>query len=127
MYGLILLVACADGTAPEADFTGAYDLQTVNGHALPVVVAQSGPNTVSVISDHLVVADGGSWSEVAVYRLVENGASHDETQNDGGTWVRAGSQLSLYSAGSSATSYVGAITRNTLTFNDGTFVQVFTK
>lgn len=121
------MVACSDSTAPESDFFGTYHLQTVNGQALPYVVAQSGQNSVAVTGDQLTVADGGSWSETINYRIVENGATRTETTSDGGTWVRTGTTLSLYQSGQTTTSYSGSITRNTLTFTDASFVQVFVK
>lgn len=129
LLGICLLVGCGGGddpTAPRA-FTGTYSLRSVNGSSLPYVVAQSGPNTVSILSDQIVIADGGSWSEVTLYRVVDNAGTREQTVNDGGTWVRTGDKLALYQSGSASTGYIGTIARNTLTFNDGTLVQVFSK
>lgn len=123
----LLALGCGDPISPESDFVGTYHLASINGQPLPYVVAQSGPNTVAVTSDILVVADGGSWSEVASYRLVENGVTRNETTGDGGTWVRTGSTLSLYSGSSTTTTYAGVVGNGRLTFNDPSFVQVFVK
>lgn len=124
---LCALLGCGDPVGPESSFIGSYTLQTINGSALPYVVAQSGQNTVAVTADQIVVADGGSWSEVITYRLVENGQTRNETVSDGGTWVRTGSTLSLYQTGATSTTYSGTIGPNRLTFTDASFVQVFVK
>lgn len=121
-----LLAGCGDPTSPEAGLAGTYHLQTVNGQALPYVAFQSGPNSITILSDQIVVAEGGTWSEIASYRLVDNGVTTNQTASDGGQWLRAGSQLTLYSDDGS-TSYAGTIAKDRMTFNDGTFVQVFVK
>lgn len=123
----LALLGCGDPVAPEDNFAGTYRLQTVNGQSLPYVVAQSGQNTVAITSDQMVIADGGSWSEVITYRLIENGAMRTETSSDGGAWVRVGTTLNLYSGTATTTTYSGSITANALTFTDASFTQVFVK
>lgn len=124
---LLAALACGDPVSPETDFLGTYQLQTVNGQALPYVVAQAGQNTVAVTSDQIVVADGGSWSETANYRVTESGTTRTETSTDGGHWVRTGTSLALYSGTATTTTYTGTIGTNRLTFTDASLVQVFVK
>ena len=50
--------ACSsDSNGPDVSVVGTWQLQTVNGQALPYVVAQSGSDKIEVTSDVLPRAD----------------------------------------------------------------------
>jgi hypothetical protein len=115
----VLLAACggSDSTSPSsADVTGSYALWTVNGSPLPFTF-QSGATTVVVTEDMLTVASDGSWSQTAGYRQIINGQASTGTTTDGGTWVRAGSAVTL-SSPISGGGYFGSYSSNTLKLTD---------
>ncbi|HEY4302836.1 MAG TPA: hypothetical protein VGM82_00100 [Gemmatimonadaceae bacterium] len=126
-----LMVACGgdSSTAPTVDnsFIGSFTLKTINGQRLPYVIAQSGNNSVTVTVDHMVIADGGSWTEVATYTVVTNGTSVTQIGGGGGTWIRTGNALGLTDGATNQLSYTGTFANGTLTMNgagstDYTFV-----
>ena len=117
---LTTLAACgSDSTAPNANsdsIAGTWHLKSVNGSPLPFVI-QSGATKVSLIADVVTVTDGGTWSESSTFSVVVNGgAPQQQVTADGGTWARAGAQVSFYSS-SSGTSYA------TFNGNTGTMID----
>ncbi len=125
---LAFLIACGgDSTSPNSDdISGNYTLRTVNGSALPFSI-QSGTTTLTVLSDALTVGSNGTWSEVTSYRQTVNGQTTTGTGTDGGTWVRAGSQVSLHSSAGSAGDYNGTYSSGTLTLTNAGLVNVFSR
>ena len=62
----IALAACGSDktTGPDVDlsFVGSYSLSQMNGTNLPFVMLQSGQSSISMTSDRLSIADGGTRS-----------------------------------------------------------------
>ena len=123
-------MACGgdSSTSPSsASVSGSYALNTVNGAALPFVI-QSGPTSVTITADALVVADNGSWSEVGSYTQTFNGKTSSGTQNDGGSWVRVGTAVTLTSTTQGGGSYNGTFTGSGLSLTDDSGLHlVFSK
>lgn len=128
--GLVVASACgSDSTAPVVDISvvGTYNLKTVNGQGLPFVAIQSGQNSVSLLADQIIVADGGTWTESSSARVVTNGVSANQVGSDHGTWLRSGSNVSLISAIAGNAPYNGTFGGNQMIVTDGTFAYVFSK
>ena len=126
---LAALGACGSdaSTSPNSDaIEGTYSLRTVNGSALPFTI-QSGPNSVTLTTDVITIASNGAWTESIVYRQTINGDTTNGTDADGGTWVRAGSSVTLQSSVNGGTAYSGAYSNGSLTFSDGGVVVVFSR
>jgi hypothetical protein len=116
---LALTAACGDSaTSPNGSVTGTFSLRTVNGNSLPVVLVQNGQGTVTVTDDRLTIADGGTWSEVGTFRVVQNGLTSTQTLADGGTWFQSGSSIVLQSNQSGLTAYSGTFTNTELMLTD---------
>ncbi|MEO6528817.1 MAG: hypothetical protein ABIP93_19525 [Gemmatimonadaceae bacterium] len=126
---LATLGACGSdaSTSPNADaIEGTYSLRTVNGLALPFTI-QSGANSVTLSSDVITIASNGTWTEAITYRQTINGQTTNGTEADGGSWVRAGSNVTLRSAQDGSTAYSGTFGNGTLTFTDDGVIVVFSR
>lgn len=128
LLGLALLVACGGdkSTNPNSDaIDGVYSLKTVNGSPLPFTF-QVGTATVRVNSDVITVASNGTWTESIAYNQTVNGQTTNGTDTDGGAWARAGNQVTLNSNFGTG-GYAGTYANGSFTFNDGGFIQVFSR
>jgi hypothetical protein len=110
----------------SASISGTFSLHTINGSALPYTF-QSGTTSVTITSDVITVADGGTWSEVGNFTVTQNGASTPQTFSDGGSWTRAGTSVSFFSTAQNATSYAGTFTGSGFDLSDSSFTYSFTK
>jgi hypothetical protein len=128
LLALATLGACGDsGTGPNStQLEGTYSLRSINGSPLPYTV-QSGVNSITLTSDVITIASNGTWTETLLYRQTINGVTANGAEADGGTWVRAGNDVTLDSNQSQGTAYSGTLSSGTLTFEDVGFVGVFRK
>lgn len=129
LLALVTLGACGSDSGTGVSSTnieGTYSLRTVNGSPLPYTV-QSGNNGVTLTSDVITIAGNGTWTEAILYRQTVNGVTTNGTEADGGTWMRAGNDVTLDSNFSQGTAYSGTFSNGTLTFDDVGFVVVFRK
>ena len=116
-----VVAACGSDSAASptaATLAGTYDLQTVNGSSLPYVLLQSETKSVTILDDHIVIADGGTWSEGGTVRVVTNGVTTTEVSTDAGTWVRSGDGIVLHSTTADLTAYSGTFTSTSLSLTD---------
>ena len=128
VLALAMAVACGGdkSTNPNSDsIEGTYSLRTVNGSPLPFTF-QSGTTSVTLTSDVITVAGNGSWTESIGYRQTANGQTTTGTDTDGGSWVRAGSSVTLNSSFGTG-GYAGTYGNGSLTFSDAGFVEVFSR
>ena len=127
---LATLVSCKADSSTNPNsvaIDGAYSLKSVNNSPLPFTI-QSGTNSITLTSDNLTLGTNGSWTENGAYRQTNNGQTSTGTFADGGTWIRAGSSVTLNSSTSGATGYSGTITNNSgLSLSDGTYTYLFSK
>lgn len=127
----LALAACGGDngpTAPDAvTFAGSYTLQSINGQGLPYVYAQVGNNSVTIVTHHLTIADGGTWSETLNVRNSQNGVVTTQTIAAAGAWIRSGNQLALIDGSDNQTEYTGTFSTNRLNLDGGGLAFVFTK
>lgn len=131
LFALLIVGAIACGgdstTAPEGISFGSYTLQSVNGQKLPYVILQSGTGSITLTEDHITISDGGSWAEIAVYRVTSNGTTTTQNDASAGSWLRSGNSLALYDGPTGQVSYTGNFSTNIITLSNSIGVQVFTK
>ena len=124
------LAACggdSSTTAPtQASIAGTWNLQTVNGAALPFIAAQTGSNKAEITGDVLTVTNSGSFTEITSERITTNGQVSNQSFADAGTYVLNGTAVSFRfnSDGSTGT---GTISGNTLTVAEDGFSYVYKK
>ncbi len=111
-------------TGPLAgDLAGTYNLQTMNGSALPFSIV-SHDTTVLIDTDVLILGANGDWSETVAYRQTAGtNQTTNETFNLAGIWSRSGNSLNFRTL--QGLLYVGTATDTTLLLSDGGFDYVF--
>jgi hypothetical protein len=94
---LTLTLACSnDSTGPtQTSVAGTWNLQSVNGTALPFVLAQTGTNKVEITADVLTVTSSGSFTEITTVRTTQNGSATTQTSPDAGSYVLNGNNVTF--------------------------------
>ena len=120
----LLLVACNQGseTAESPDFTGTYNLVSVDGHAVPYAPTHQGQLAPEIVSSSLSLKDDGTFSMVMSYTNPSGGTiSRDFT----GTYTSQGSDFNLNWEGAGQTKVT--IEGDTLTLNNEGMLFVYQK
>jgi hypothetical protein len=131
--GLVASAACSgDGSTQPSGPTpsGNYAITTVNGHALPVAVAQDGNYMNEVTGGTLALTADGKFSIVTKYRQTIPGNVSDFVDSTGGTWTQSGATVTLTNTADGTTD-TGTWASTQLTFvetvNKITTTSVYTK
>lgn len=99
--GIILAVgaiACSGPTSPRP-LAGDWDLLSINGTTLPVIVSQTGSDNTRATSGFLVVRpDGASWVSYEFLHVVTGGATTARSAVDSGSLDVRGLAGSMVSA-----------------------------
>jgi hypothetical protein len=120
------LAACGgDSSTSPGVVTGTYSLQSVNGSPLPFTVIQIGADKYEIISDVIVLNEGGSFSETTNDRTTQNGVVTTSTITDAGTYTLTGTAITLVSTQSGTIN--GSVNNGTLTLTDQGVVAVYAK
>lgn len=125
---LALTLACSgDSTGPtEASVAGTWNLQSVNGTALPFVIAQTGTNKTEITADVLTVTSSGSFTEITTVRTTLNGTATTQTVPDAGSYVLNGNNVTFqFQSDGSVGS--GTISGNTLTVSQAGLSLIYKK
>jgi hypothetical protein len=119
LLGLVALMACDGDKAVTAAVETQYNLQTINGSALPYQIDQSSDGTVTyVITDMLVsVDDFGSWRSSGHRTVTTNGVPAVQAIQDGGVYSGNGSSVTFanYNGG---LMWTGSLSANKYTLID---------
>lgn len=121
--------ACSSDSSTNpatASIAGLYNVTTVNGSQIPYTV-QSGTDSQTLLSDQIIVADGGTWSETYVVRQTISGTTTTQTFPDGGSWSRTGVNVTFTSTGQAGPTYTGTFTGSALNLTDGSLNYVFAR
>ena len=113
----IALVGCggSDSTAPAASAQGTWNLQTVNGAALPVTYFTD-PSTgdkSEILDDQFVLNADHSFTEAFTTRDTQGTTVTTNLGTDSGTWSQSGNSVSLVTGTGSVTA---TMNNNTITF-----------
>jgi hypothetical protein len=120
----LLLVACNQGSKTEEsyDFTGTYNLVSVDGHAVPYAPIHEGQQAPEIVSSSISLKDDGTFSMVMSYTNPSGGTiSNDFT----GTYTSQGSDFNLKWEGAGQTKVT--IEGDTLTLNNEGMLFVYQK
>jgi hypothetical protein len=117
---LAFTFACGDrSTNPaNADISGTYSLQSIDGTPLPYTVQDATP-PITLVSDVLTVGSDGTWAEAEDFQQVVNGQAQTGSLSDAGTWTRSGASITFFSQVNGVTEYTGTYSDNTLTLDTG--------
>ena len=108
-----------------ASLAGAWSLQTINGIALPFVVAQTATSKSEILSDVVTATAAGTYTEVTQTRTTLNGQATTSTDNDAGTYTVTGNAVVIRSNDGSSAS--GTVSGNTFTVSVGGIAFQFKK
>jgi len=120
LLGLLVLAACSEVTAPSIAME--YELVSINGGALPVVLLSDYDSTVEVISDVVTLRADSTFVEIARLRGALLGSTLVVTDSVSGTWSVAGTELQLLLANARVSRFQMAGTAITQTVGGRTFV-----
>lgn len=125
--GLALaLVACGGDSATGANTTpGTYLMRTLNGQALPYVIAQTGANKSELTDDAVTLNAGGTYTETGHVRNTTNGQVTTQSHVDAGSFTLNGTAITLLST--DGTSVSGTLNGSTLTVVEQGLSAVYTK
>ncbi|MEX1187286.1 MAG: hypothetical protein WEA80_11910 [Gemmatimonadaceae bacterium] len=123
-----LVAACGgdgDGINEPASIAGTYNLQTLDGQSLPVVVFDEPGFRLEIVSGNFVLAASRTFTTSVVFRITEDNAVTTESESFNGTYTVTGSTVNFtYSDGDTDSATLAG---NTLTFTDGGSTAVFRK
>ncbi len=124
----LVLGACAAdrSTGPNQSMTGTWNLQSVNGGILPYLLAQSGNDTLVLLSDVIVADGGGTFTDQTIIQSTVSGAMTTDTIPDGGKYVVTGSTATLTFASDSSTAS-GTINGNRMALTTSGVSLVYTR
>lgn len=122
-----------NGTPTTSSIAGTYNLSTVNGNTLPALLYASAGDS-AFMTQGSVVLTSGTYAFSGSERLVVQGVSTTEAQDDSGTYTLSGSTLSLKATGDTSTT-TATVSGSTLTVSSvdlgsngqGSYTLVFTK
>lgn len=120
------LVACGgDSTGPIASAAGTWNLQTINGTALPftAVYVASPLYKLEILSDTFVASSNGSYVENFSIRETDGSTVTTQNGSDHGTWVQNNGALTITASDGTVSS--AAITGDVITANIDGDVYVY--
>jgi len=93
---VVALAACSDSTGPDTDdLVGSYDLITIDGASLPVIVDQIGEDKAEITMGTVTLDEDGTFGDATELRITEGGVVTTEVQSTQGTWTVSGSIVSF--------------------------------
>jgi hypothetical protein len=121
LIGSLCLAACDDTNdviLVPLGRTGTFTLQTVNGQALPVTIADSvsPPLRIDVLSGAITIADNFTFTDVTTFRQTLAGTVSTRSIARTGTYTVAGNQFTFVedAATDCGRSFTGIMTGTTL-------------
>jgi len=117
---LSLAVACGSDSSTQpnatpASLAGTWNLQTINGAALPFTLLQT-PKT-ELLSDVVTAVAAGTYTELSQVRTTLNGQVTVSTESDGGTYTITGNTVTIRSTDGSTA--LGTVNGNLFTIAAG--------
>jgi hypothetical protein len=93
----VALAACSgDSTGPDTDdLVGTYDLLTIDGASLPVIVDQIGEDKAEITQGTVTLDEDGTFGDATELRITEGGVVTTEVQSTQGTWTVSGSTVTF--------------------------------
>ena len=92
----VALAACSDSTGPDTDdLAGSYDLITIDGASLPVIVDQIGEDKAEITMGTVTLDEDGTFGDATELRITEGGVVSTEVQSTQGSWTVSGSTVTF--------------------------------
>ena len=92
----VALAACSDSTGPDTDeLVGSYNLFTIDGASLPVIVDQIGEDKAEITMGTVTLDENGTFGDATEIRVTEGGVVTTEVQSTQGTWTVSGSTVTF--------------------------------
>jgi hypothetical protein len=130
LFILLAAVACGGSDSPtaptSASVAGTWNLQSINGSALPFVIAQTGANKAEVLSDVLSVVATGSFTQITTLRTTVNGVVTTQSAADAGSYSLNGT-AATFTFNSDGSVGTGQVSGGTLTVTTTGLVYVYKK
>lgn len=103
LAGLALVAACgggdsAAGPSGEANIAGSYNLQSLNGAALPALFGASGATRVDVTAGNFSINANNTFSSSHTFRVTTGGQVATLSETCTGTYSRTGTSLAFTEA-----------------------------
>lgn len=120
----VVLAACsqASKTAESTDFTGTYNLISIDGQPVPYAPVHEGQQGPEIVSSNLTLNDDGTFSMTMSYTNPSGGSiSRDFT----GTYTQQGAKFNLKWEGAGQTEVT--LKGDTLTLNNEGMLFVYQK
>jgi predicted small secreted protein len=118
------IVACSDVVGIGNDFTGTYDLRSVNGFTLPTVIFDDGIEQDELLSETFTIYREGSYTDDYTLRTSSRSGQSTASYRDDGTWTRNGTHLEFVDSRLGAT-FSGELDGRTLTIAQGGDLYVY--
>lgn len=108
-----LLASCDSFTGPDDSHIGTFELQTVNGSALPFLAAEVGADRLEIMEGFITTSDDGAFTNGFTFRETRDGQVSTVPQEVTGTFTRNGNQITFID--SRGGSFVGSLEGSTVT------------
>ena len=93
---VIFAAGCSDSNAPATNHVGRYELVSLNGHTLPVALADDPIFKLTVTAGRLTIEANSSFTQETTIDVVADGFPETtERLSCGGTYLRSGNHLTL--------------------------------
>jgi hypothetical protein len=111
---LFAVAACSDSdsTSPRTA-AGVFELETVDGAALPVIIDQLADTTLEITAGTVSLDAGGSFTDRTDLRLTEGATVTTGSETAVGTWTQSGSVITFQPSGGAP--YTMVLSGSTLT------------
>src|SRR5512143_2292415 len=124
---LSLAIACGSDSPSQptsASVAGTWNLQTINGTALPYVITQSDTTKVELVSDVVTAVATGSYTEITQVRTTVGGQVMNESFPDAGSFTLNGTAV-VFQSNSDGSQTTGSVSGNTFTLAGDGFAYVY--
>jgi hypothetical protein len=110
--------ACSGDSTSPSSIAGTYNLQTIDGQSLPVIVLEVGTDTVEITAGFMRLVSDQTFSESVSFRIADGAIVTTDVETTTGSWTVSGSAITFTgTAGTNAgDTFTGSISGNTLTF-----------
>ena len=127
---LFIAASCGGDDAPTAptmaSIAGTWNLQTVNGSALPFTVAQSGSDKIEVLGDAITVTASATFTQLTQVRVTQGGQVSTQSVPDAGSYTLNGKTVT-FTFNSDGSTGTGTLSGNTLTVAESGISLVYRK
>jgi hypothetical protein len=89
------LAGCADNTGPEDALEGIYNLQTINGAALPWLAAEFEADKIEVMSGAITLLADGTFTDEMTFLITEGGVTQTAQDVYRGTYLKTATGATL--------------------------------